>query len=264
MEYVSRKEKLDAMHAELMRNTDAAFYHLEDLTDMLADEIDCQQGFDKIRRSYKDAVTEVGALILTLLRVTGQNHVTILYPTEMKEDGYREIPIIIDHNELYTYYAQRPSIWHDASDLEAGCSFFVPGEPGARPRQRNRIRWRKYGKPYSQSYTPFDHKVNGWKQCIYWHYKRQKATKIETGPVIVDIDFFFCRPKSKQGAGCPEQAYLHDVKPDRDNLDKAVLDALKNAGAFKDDCQVAGGRIMKYWVAKGGEPGAKITIRRAV
>ena len=34
----------------------------------------------------------------------------------------------------------------------------------------------------------------------------------------------------------------HRQKPDRDNIDKAILDAL-----FKDDSGIAGGTIFKYW-----------------
>jgi Holliday junction resolvase RusA-like endonuclease len=222
---------------------DADHFELEDLTDILKEDIS-YAGFQKDNHKYKDATTEVGALILTVLRVTGGKVVSLLC-----DDA--EIPIRIDPAELASYYGEV-------------CSFFVEGEPIARPRQRHGIHYRNGGKPYIQSYTSADHAVHSWKQSIYWQYKRQKVSRIETGPLIVDIDFFFSRPKSKQGAGCPEQAYLHDVKPDRDNLDKAVLDALTKAGAWKDDCKVAGGRIMKYWVAKGGEPGAKITIRRAV
>jgi Holliday junction resolvase RusA-like endonuclease len=35
---------------------------------------------------------------------------------------------------------------------------------------------------------------------------------------------------------------LHRQKPDRDNIDKGILDAL-----FKSDCGVAGGTIVKRW-----------------
>jgi Holliday junction resolvase RusA-like endonuclease len=44
---------------------------------------------------------------------------------------------------------------------------------------------------------------------------------------------------------------FHAKKPDRDNCDKSVMDALKGI-AWIDDAQVAGGEIWKY-IASGDE-----------
>ena len=52
---------------------------------------------------------------------------------------------------------------------------------------------------------------------------------------------------------------FHSSKPDRDNLDKAVMDALKGL-AWIDDSQVCQGEIQK-WIAAGDEqPHALILI----
>lgn len=52
-------------------------------------------------------------------------------------------------------------------------------------------------------------------------------------------------------------------KPDRDNLDKAVMDALVRSGLLADDAQITDGRIRKRWATDrpGGQPGATICIR---
>jgi Holliday junction resolvase RusA-like endonuclease len=64
----------------------------------------------------------------------------------------------------------------------------------------------------------------------------------------VDVTFFFPTKVSDRW-GKP-----HTHKPDRDNLDKLVLDECTKVGVFGgDDCRVSAGMIRKYWVRPGGE-----------
>lgn len=72
------------------------------------------------------------------------------------------------------------------------------------------------------------------------------------GPTRVDVEAVFPRPKSLIWKRKPMPRLLHTAKPDRDNLDKCVLDALTQAGVIRDDAQVCGGEIWK-WVASGDE-----------
>jgi Holliday junction resolvase RusA-like endonuclease len=51
----------------------------------------------------------------------------------------------------------------------------------------------------------------------------------------------------------------HAKKPDRDNLDKAVMDALKGL-AWIDDSQVCDGRIIKLIAAGDEQPHVEIRI----
>jgi Holliday junction resolvase RusA-like endonuclease len=51
----------------------------------------------------------------------------------------------------------------------------------------------------------------------------------------------------------------HDKKPDRDNLDKAIMDSLKGL-AWVDDAQVCEGEIRKFIAAGDEQPHAVITI----
>ena len=54
--------------------------------------------------------------------------------------------------------------------------------------------------------------------------------------------------------------YWHTKKPDRDNLEKAVLDVLTQLGMWGDDCQVCGGEVLKRYVVGLERPGAIIQI----
>lgn len=79
-------------------------------------------------------------------------------------------------------------------------------------------------------------------------------------PLSIDCEFVFPRQKCKVWKRQPMPRYRHTTKPDRDNLDKAVLDALKGI-VFVDDCQVCDG-VVRKWHASGDEqPHCRIVIR---
>jgi hypothetical protein len=74
------------------------------------------------------------------------------------------------------------------------------------------------------------------------------------GPVRVDLCFYFARPKSHFRTGKfagvlrDDAPKWHTTKPDRDNLEKAVLDALTQVGGFwQDDSQVCAGSVTKRY-----------------
>jgi Holliday junction resolvase RusA-like endonuclease len=67
------------------------------------------------------------------------------------------------------------------------------------------------------------------------------------GGVAVDAVWWFETSKAERW-GRP-----HLARPDKDNLEKLVLDALTKAGALGgDDCRAAGGSQMKLWAQRGG------------
>lgn len=68
------------------------------------------------------------------------------------------------------------------------------------------------------------------------------------GACRVDMVFTFEPPKgSSDRLGKP-----HTLKPDKDNLEKLVLDAMVRARVFGDDSQVAGGDVVKLWGERAG------------
>lgn len=120
----------------------------------------------------------------------------------------------------------------------------IRGEPKSQPRPRF-----VNGRVIS-NITPA---VSAWQQRVRWVASEamraigdglpDKATALR-----VDVTFFFPTKDSKRW-GRP-----HTMKPDRDNLDKLVLDESTKAGLFGgDDCRVSAGMIRKYWCRPGGE-----------
>lgn len=75
---------------------------------------------------------------------------------------------------------------------------------------------------------------------------RGDPTPLFAGPVRVSMVFTFEPPDSAR-LGQP-----HTQKPDKDNLEKLVLDAMEKAGVFRNDSQVAQGPVEKWWGERGG------------
>ncbi len=84
------------------------------------------------------------------------------------------------------------------------------------------------------------------------------------GPVRLDIVAVFDRPKYMRKvyrdgrAKHPRGLIPHTVKPDRDNVAKAIQDAL--SGCWGDDCQVTCGTTAKFYAEIDGAPRVMVRI----
>jgi Holliday junction resolvase RusA-like endonuclease len=81
--------------------------------------------------------------------------------------------------------------------------------------------------------------------------------------VRVDWECVFPRPKTHfttKGQIKATSPYWHTQTPDRDNLDKAILDALTGVKMWHDDRQACSGMLIKRWAALGEPSGVQITI----
>lgn len=125
---------------------------------------------------------------------------------------------------------------------------------GGTPRAQQRPRFMR-GRVVS---TP-DKKLQLWKSMIERAcratIKDHGAQPLFRGAVRVDMRFTFPPP-----ACDPARRGPHTQKPDKDNLEKAALDAMEAAGIFANDCQVAVGKTEKRW---GYEPGMIAMIAQA-
>lgn len=102
--------------------------------------------------------------------------------------------------------------------------------------------------------------LNKWKETIKTESGRHVPDIPLSGPVRVDVTIYLPRPKYMQGGKYPDNPILHDKVGDRDNFDKTILDAMSDVGWWGNDGQVCSGLIEKYYHARRGTPGVKITV----
>jgi crossover junction endodeoxyribonuclease RusA len=136
----------------------------------------------------------------------------------------------------------------------------VQGQPKAQPRPKAFARG-----GHAKVYTP--NTADEWKrrvrQAAEWQIRSREPL---TGPVSVALVFDFPRPKAHfrtgRNAGVlkPTAPQAHDITEDVDNLAKAVLDAMTNAGFWDDDRRVERLTVCKRWVC-GGTGGVTIEVQ---
>lgn len=93
---------------------------------------------------------------------------------------------------------------------------------------------------------------SGDKLGLQWQIVEHRPEKPIDAPVRIDCYFYFPRPKSHYGTGKNSGVLKANApvwyfsKPDRDNLDKFVLDAMKGI-ILRDDCYACAGEIEKKY-----------------
>ena len=123
----------------------------------------------------------------------------------------------------------------------------VPTLPVAQPRPRAGLRGN-----HAMIYQPKSHPVVVFKSSVQMAAREVlRGRPPRRGPLGVDCVFVFPRTQNQIWKRKPMPRMRHIKKPDRDNLDKAVLDALTGI-AWADDRQVCAGSIEK-WIASGDE-----------
>lgn len=92
------------------------------------------------------------------------------------------------------------------------------------------------------------------------------AEPILAGPIGVKARIIMPRPKRHFRTGKhagelrADAPYWCDTTPDVDKVTRSILDALTDAGVWRDDRQVAWPDIRQVYAAPGEAPGALITI----
>lgn len=98
------------------------------------------------------------------------------------------------------------------------------------------------------------------------HCKAQLENETAYFDKAIEVKFVFYMPRPKRHYRTGKFSHVlkddspvfHISKPDCDNLSKAVLDAMTDAGLIKDDSIVVNHIIYKKYAT--GEPGVKIQI----
>lgn len=135
-------------------------------------------------------------------------------------------------------------------------SFLVNGEPKGQPRPRAFAR-KMGGKFVARVFESGT--AEGWKSCIAQAAAPVRPTAPFAGPVGLQLTFHMPRPRGHYVAGKiekglkPAAPVWHIGKPDNDNLQKAVMDAITQLGGFwVDDSQVASVRSRKVYSSTPG------------
>lgn len=155
----------------------------------------------------------------------------------------------------------------------------IAGTPHARPRPRARAMFSKrQGRHIAVTYQPTRLTIgkNGkptadslaWVRSQEWYEKvrlalfPQRPSEPWSGPVRCTVDVYFERPQRLCKKSSPKGVIRHTGSPDRDNLDKAILDALTEAGLWADDGQVCDGPVRKWYAEAGCGPGVHIVAEQ--
>lgn len=129
-------------------------------------------------------------------------------------------------------------------------TFHALGKPKGQPRPRAFVRGKR-----AAVYDPGT--AENWKGDVARACSALEGARLHA-PLSVTLTFFMPRPKSHFGSRGTLKAsaprFMHDGRPDADNLAKAVLDALTGIGAWIDDEQVCELTVRKYWEQPGENP----------
>lgn len=126
----------------------------------------------------------------------------------------------------------------------------IPGEPVGKARPRVT----KFGTYTPEKTVIYETLV---KEMFAIKYPRHKPYE---GPVKMKIKAWFTIPKSaskKKAAEMAAGTIRPTKKPDTDNIQKSIADAL-NGFAYKDDCQIVESEIEKWY--SGGQVGVDVHV----
>jgi len=109
-------------------------------------------------------------------------------------------------------------------------------------------------------------RANAWYDAVqvaFWQNRPGDAPW--DGPVHLEAEIYLPRPqKYCRKKDYPGPIWAHTAPEDRDNLEKSITDALKTAGAYRDDRQVVAGEVRKMYHAIGANPGVVVRMRKLV
>ena len=114
---------------------------------------------------------------------------------------------------------------------------------------------------FARAYVPGKHPVHAYKEAVIEAWQDSNGEMFE-GPIRVFLTFEFERVRSEYRKTKPNPRGWHAKRPDIDNLQKAVLDAL-NGHAWHDDGQVCHLEAIKIIAPGLNEPSVCVFISPA-
>lgn len=136
--------------------------------------------------------------------------------------------------------------------------FLIPAIPIAQPRPKATVlngHVRVYGAKKS-------HPVHAFKATCRMAFEQQRyGSKPIDYPMGLDLTFVLPRPKLPKKYGTDRMR--HGKRPDFDNLEKSVVDALTGL-AWTDDALLCDVRTQKWIAAEGESPHVEVTLRELI
>ena len=134
-------------------------------------------------------------------------------------------------------------------------TFRVFGDPKGQPRPKAA----RHG-GFTRVYDPGT--ANSWKEAVVIAARPHAPPEPLRSCIRFEIDLYLARPASRCRKRDPDGPIWAPKKPDSDNAEKAIWDALVQAGFLADDAFICHNETRKMYTAKNGAPGALITIER--
>ena len=138
---------------------------------------------------------------------------------------------------------------------------YIPGDPIGQPRARATSR----GK-HAHVYNPTTTSTGKQHPIVFWKFLLASAInplvprEPLAGPVSIHLSFYFKRPAKLMTKKAREDEFPYVIKPDADNLAKAVKDVMTQCGVYKDDSQVWHMGVTKKYTEKDSRRGAGVHI----
>jgi Holliday junction resolvase RusA-like endonuclease len=142
-------------------------------------------------------------------------------------------------------------MWHLVLDE------IVYGQPVAKGRPRA-FRAGKMIRMYTPENVKKYEKMVG--AALWAELPRARRPVIPRGPVRLELNAFHARPKRLMRKKDPDGPMMMDVKPDADNVLKAVMDAVGLAPVWTDDAQVCSVLVNQWRCSKDGKPRIELKI----
>ena len=131
----------------------------------------------------------------------------------------------------------------------------IPGDPVGKGRPRVTVR-----AGHAHAYTP--QRTAAWESGAAWLMRNEWGIRAPyEGIVRVTVEAVASRPKRLLRKGDPEGRMWRPAKPDADNVLKAVLDALVNAGVLRDDVQAVEVIARSWYASKGEGPSVEVNVQ---
>ncbi|MCA9233369.1 MAG: RusA family crossover junction endodeoxyribonuclease [Planctomycetales bacterium] len=137
----------------------------------------------------------------------------------------------------------------------AKISFTIPAVPIAQPRHR-------IGKVDGKAMAfgaKMTHPIHAFKATVILAAREAYDGPPLQGPLRVDLLFAMPRPKVKVWKSKPMPREWHAKKPDKDNLEKGVVDALTKL-LWKDDSQISMGTTIKVICSGDEQPFVRVEV----